>query len=283
MFSVYPLPNHALQANDARALQRCAVAPASPVALTELLHLMDADAAAAPADPSFLVPVWRVRAGAVLAREGAPCEHLQLVRSGSFKCHKTLEDGYEQVLSLAGPGTVLGFEAVCSGRHPNSVVALEDSTVCALPLRELDDWRRQCTAIDHALQHALSRQLGRAGEFAEMMAAVAAEVRLARFLVWLSASMAERGQSPRRLYLRMSRRDIASLLGVAHETVSRSFTALAEWGCLQVDNRQVEILDLEALRSCSRSTRGTADDTTHTRGAQPSRHRAAPRLVAALA
>ena len=52
--------------------------------------------------------------------------------------------------------------------------------------------------------------------------AVAADARLARFLVQLSARMAECGQSPRRLLLRMNRRDIANHLGLAHETISRS-------------------------------------------------------------
>jgi CRP/FNR family transcriptional regulator len=132
--------------------------------------------------------------------------------------------------------------------------------VYALPLRELDRWRALHPALDHALQLALSRRLARAVEIAEMMAPVAAEARLARFLLWLSAWMAQRGQSPRRLLLRMSRRDIASLLGVAHETVSRSFTALADWGAVQVDIREVEILDANKLRGCARNTRGLVDD-----------------------
>jgi CRP/FNR family transcriptional regulator len=204
--------------------------------------------------------LWRLRSGATLAHEDAPAESLHVVRSGTFKCQRVAEDGYEQVLSFAAPGDVLGFDAIHRGRHPGSVVALEDSTVFTLPLRELDRLRQHCPALDQGLQHALSRQLAGAGEIAEMMAAVAAEVRLARFLVWLSGRMAERGQSPRRLRLRMSRRDIASLLGVAHETVSRSFTALAELGLLRVDNREVEILDAAGLRRCTRSTRGGIDD-----------------------
>ena len=95
----------------------------------------------------------------------------------------------------------------------------------------------------------------RRGELAEMMAAVAAEVRLARFLLQLSRRMDECGQSPRRFHLRMSRRDIASYLGVAHETVSRSFGALARWGWLRVDNREVEILDLPGLKHFALNTR----------------------------
>ena len=105
----------------------------------------------------------------------------------------------------------------------------------------------------------------RRGELAEMMAAVAAEVRLARFLLQLSRRMAECGQSPRRFHLRMSRRDIASYLGVAHETVSRSFGALARWGWLRVDNREVEILDLPGLKQFALNTRRAVDDGPHRR------------------
>jgi CRP/FNR family transcriptional regulator len=261
-------------ARSAWMVQRHALNGAPATALQDLLQVIGCGAKAETTAAGFALPVWRARNGVELLHEGAAAEAVHVVRSGSFKCVKTSEDGYEQVLSFAGPGEVLGFEAISRGHHTASVIALEDSTAFTLPLRELDAWRQRFPSLDHALQFALSRQLARGADVAEMMAAVAAETRLARFLVWLSACMAERGQSPRRLYLRMSRRDIASLLGVAHETVSRSFSALADWGCLRVDNREVEILDEAALRACTRGTRGGPDD-----GTRPS---AAPRARAAL-
>jgi CRP/FNR family transcriptional regulator len=155
---------------------------------------------------------------------------------------------------------VLGFEALAMTQQLLTVVALEDSSVYALPLRELDVWRRQSAPLDHALQRALCAQLASATDIAGMMAAVAAEVRLARFLVWMSARMAARGQSPHRLFLRMSRRDIASLLAVAHETVSRGFAVLAASGYVTVDNREVEIRDMEGLKACTRYTRRETDE-----------------------
>jgi CRP/FNR family transcriptional regulator, anaerobic regulatory protein len=102
-----------------------------------------------------------------------------------------------------------------------------------------------------------------------MMAAVAAEVRLARFLLQLSRRMAECGQSSRRFHLRMSRRDIASYLGVAHETVSRSFGSLSRWGWLRVDNREVEILDLPGLKQFALNTRRALDDGPHSPSPRP--------------
>ena len=250
-----------------------AMADTAPAQLGDVLRALGADAhgqADGRADgraDSCAVGLWRVPKGASLYHEGDHCAAIHVVRSGTFKSLKTLEDGYEQVLGFASRGDVLGFEAWADNQHPFGVVALEDSTLFTLPLRELDVWRTQCPAFDHALMARLAGQLNRLGETAELMAAVAAEVRLARFLVGLSASMAARGESPTRLLLRMTRRDIASLLGVAHETISRGFALLAEWGYLRVDIREVEILNLDGLRVCARSTRRDAEETMHRRHA----------------
>ena len=99
------------------------------------------------------------------------------------------------------------------------------------------------------------------------MSAVAADVRLARFLVQLSAQMAERGQSSRRLLLRMNRRDIANHLGLAHETISRAFRVLSDAGWLRVEDREVEILDLEGLTHCAHATRSLNHDEADPHGA----------------
>jgi CRP/FNR family transcriptional regulator len=200
--------------------------------------------------------VCNVGQDAPLMHEGAALHTLYVVRTGSLKTVKTLVDGYEQLLSLALPGDLLGFEALHHGSLPASVVALEDSTVYALPVSRLQELRQNHPLLDYAIHRTLSRQLVHAAEAAELMSAVASDVRLARFLLWMSGRMVELGQSPRRLLLRLSRRDIASLLGVAHETVSRAFTNLADEGCIKVDNRDVELLDMERLAARACSTRG---------------------------
>jgi CRP/FNR family transcriptional regulator len=229
--------------------------------LADMLHMMRLDTdQSEPEDMSAMLPVWCVRKDAPLFHEGSPTDTLYVLRSGSLKCVKSSEDGYHQVLSFVGPGEVLGFESLHRGQHRTSAIALEVSTVFAIPVQTLGSLRQQSPLFDEALQNAISRQLDGAGDMAELMAAVAADARLARFLMWLSARMTAAGQSAHRLRLRMCRRDIASLLGVAHETVSRSFTNLADDGLVQVLNRDVDILDFEGLRQRARCTRGVADD-----------------------
>jgi CRP/FNR family transcriptional regulator len=208
--------------------------------------------------PEAQVPVAtrRVPALSPLFVEGAPADALYLGRHGHFKIVSTNREGYEQVLDFAGRGALLGCEVLGRANHASSAVALDDSSAWVLPLRDLRALRRSVPAFDDVLHRALAAQLQHVGEMAELMSAVAAEVRLARFLLHQSARAVASGQSPRRLLLRMSRRDIASYLGLAHETISRCMTLFARWGCLEVHNREVEILDPRVLSACARSTRG---------------------------
>lgn len=264
-----------------------ASAAACEGSVTEVLQLLGAlPLEAPPIDATIMsavrIPIRRVRGGATLVEAGAPATMLYAVRYGSFKCLRIAEDGYEQVLGFSGQRDVLGFDGLCSGRYPSTFVALEDAAAYALRFDELDRLRRRIEPLDRALQKALSAQLSNAAGIADVMAAVAAEVRLARFLLQRAACMAACGQSSFRLRLTMSRRDIASHLGVAHETVSRSFGELVDWGYLRVDHREVEIVDAAALKSLAGSTRGPLDDRLRGLGRQAaacghgasSRHRA---------
>jgi CRP/FNR family transcriptional regulator len=47
----------------------------------------------------------------------------------------------------------------------------------------------------------------------------------------------------------MSRVDIGNYLGLTVETVSRVFSRMQKMDILQVDNKEIEILDLEGLRT----------------------------------
>lgn len=255
-----PNANQLLDGQGAWYLSRSAALPGNGAALLRLLGVVPTVDDLATID--FQVATRRVRNGQTLFHEGGHAEAVHFVAVGTFKCLHVAEDGYEQVLGFTGRGEVLGYDALASGIHPTTAVALEDSTVFAVTQAELSALCRSVPAFEHALHRELSRQLALRVSIANLMAAVSAEVRLARFLVQLSERMAESGQSARRLLLRMSRRDIASHIGVAHETVSRSFGALAQWGCLAVCNREIEILDPQRLRDCARSTRGLGDEHT---------------------
>ena len=254
-----------------------------PGSLGDLLRLLGEHSIDLHDRDRLPITMRRVRAGTTLVREGAQLEFLYFVRDGSLKLERIREDGYVQVLGLAGRADVIGFEAICTRHHASTVIALEDSTVYALSVSELGALRARMPALDQGLQNTLSAQLARAADTIEVMSAVASEVRLARFLILYAARMAQWGRSPGRFKLRLSRRDIASLLGVAHETVSRSFGELIKWGYLRVERREVEIVDPDGLADLARNTRGLVRERVASVAARPAvAAKTAPRTKRAL-
>jgi CRP/FNR family transcriptional regulator len=93
----------------------------------------------------------------------------------------------------------------------------------------------------------LSKEVHVDTEMVAVLASHSAEERLAAFLSSLSARYKSRGLSPREFNLSMSRTEIASFLGLAVETVSRTFSRFQEQGLLKVDRKLVQLLDMQAL------------------------------------
>ncbi|TNF86189.1 MAG: hypothetical protein EP300_14145 [Gammaproteobacteria bacterium] len=81
-----------------------------------------------------------------------------------------------------------------------------------------------------------------------MLARKDADGRIASFLDDLASRYWSRGYSASAFLLSMSRQDIGCYLGLAVETVSRTLTRFQECGVLQVNRREVEILDHDTLR-----------------------------------
>lgn len=223
-------------------------------------------------------PMKRVRAGRSLVVEGQSFEKLHLVSGGSFKCVQTDMDGYEQVLAFAIHGDIIGLDGLGQLRHGSGAVALEDSTVVTLPVQELLSLGRQVPALEVLLHNAAGAEVARRGDTQYLMAAPSSEVRVARFLLQFARRQAALGHSERRLRMCMTRRDIASYLGVAHETVSRALTALAQDGCIVVSHRDIELVDFSALNELQRVTRGRQ---TRERRADTARKATAAALVKA--
>jgi CRP/FNR family transcriptional regulator len=199
----------------------------------------------------------RIRADVPLLHEGMPFEHLYFVCAGSLKVVQVDSEGYEQVLGFALHGDTVGLDGMSRGRHASGAVALEDSTVAIMPYRELVSGSHRFEAIERLMQKAIGAELLRRSDTQYLMSAASSEVRVARFLLHFAQRQNAMGYSDRRIRLRMTRRDIASHLGVAHETVSRALTTLSQCGCIGVTYRDIEILDASRLHEIQRVTRGT--------------------------
>ena len=190
----------------------------------------------------------RVKRGEHLYRAGEAFGSIYAVRSGFFKTDVLLEDGREQVTGFQMTGELLGLDGISTETHSCNAVALEDSEVCAIPFSHLEGLSREIQTLQHHFHKVMSREIVRDHGVMMLLGTMRAEERLAAFLLNLSQRFTARGYSPAEFYLRMTREEIGSYLGLKLETVSRAFPRFQEEGLIAVQQKHVRILDIIKLK-----------------------------------
>ncbi|MBU6460430.1 MAG: fumarate/nitrate reduction transcriptional regulator Fnr [Proteobacteria bacterium] len=190
----------------------------------------------------------RVHAGETLYHAGEPFHAIYAVRSGFFKSLLGSQEGREQVIAFHMSGEIMGMDGIASDTYMCDTVALEDSEVCLIQYHHLENILQSCNSIQHHFHKLMSREIMRDQNVMMLLGSMRADERLAVFLLNLSLRYSARGFSRHEFYLRMSRSDIASYLGLKIETISRIFSSFQAEGYLEVHQKHVIIKSLEKLQ-----------------------------------
>jgi len=184
-------------------------------------------------------------AGEHLFRSGDEFHSLASVRAGCFKSYVIGRDGEEQVLGFYLPGEIIGLDAIHCGAHTANIVALDTSTICSIGFESISSMARQMPRLQSELFRIMSHRISELELFAGDWTA---NQRIAMFVLSLSERFSHRGYSETEFILPMSRRDIASFLRLATETVSRVLARFQKSGLLQVDRKQLRIRNIDEMR-----------------------------------
>jgi CRP/FNR family transcriptional regulator len=143
---------------------------------------------------------------------------------------------------------LIGLDVIGNGRFQADAVTLEASQVCVIPFDALQALSHDVPTLQHQFNRMMSREIARKQAAMLLLGGTPAEQRVAAFLLDLARRMRARGYSASSLVLRMSRREIGSLLGLTLETVSRTLSRLQTAGLLAVRTRHVQIADARGLQ-----------------------------------
>ncbi len=194
----------------------------------------------------------RIKRGENLYRAGSRFEAIYAIRSGFFKTDVLLEDGRDQVTGFQMAGELLGLDGIYTENHTCNSIALEDSEICSIPYGRLENISREIPTLQHHFHKVMSREIVRDHGVMMLLGTMRAEERLAAFLLNLSQRFNARGFSSSEFYLRMTREEIGSYLGLKLETVSRAFSRFQDEGMITVQQKHIRILDIEKLRNLVR-------------------------------
>lgn len=185
--------------------------------------------------------------GEHLYRGGEEFTAIFALRSGSVKSYLTHESGMEHVTSFKLPGDLLGLSGINGNHYTNSAIALETSSVCDIPFNQLEQLCKEIPSLQHHILEMMSKEIQEEHEKIAVCSKLSAEARLASVLLTLSDRFHHRGYSATEFNLSMSRSDIANMLGLAVETISRLFTHFQEDGLIEADRKHIKLLDMQRL------------------------------------
>lgn len=220
--------------------------------LTDICNLLQIPTPNCSHDDEALFQHVRFKAGQRIHTIGQQFESLFIVNSGFLKTVLVDEYGSEQVLSFPMKGDLLGIDGIHADHHASEAVALSDCDIIILPYKTFSALGRTYAELELAMFSVMSRELVREQIMIGMLSALSAEAKVARFLTNLGERFSNLGYSGKKFNLRMTRHEIGSYLGLTLETVSRTLSAFNELGFITVDQREIGIIDPQALKTLRR-------------------------------
>ncbi len=170
------------------------------------------------------------------------------VRAGCVKTMTESANGEEQIVGFHLPGELFGLDGFAENAHTCNAVALETSSVCELPLDNIEMLCHKLPSLQRQMRRIMGKEVAADHKMLLLLGKMTSEERLASFLLSMSARMEERHWKENEFNLSMPRQDIANYLGMAVETVSRLFASFQNEKIIVVDRRHITILNMDRLK-----------------------------------
>lgn len=193
----------------------------------------------------------RLSPGQALFERGGQGEDLCCVLEGALRVGAAQADGTASLLAWLEPGQWFGEISMLDGLpRTHDAVADGPSSVWLLPHAELQAWLEAHPACWRDVARLACTKLRLAFEVLEDIAQLPLQQRLAKRLALLAEGY---GHAAPRRRIRLPQEQLALMMGVSRQTVSKALHGLADRGLLAVHYGEIELMDLAALRALSRS------------------------------
>lgn len=172
---------------------------------------------------------------------------LHCIHQGKVKICKTGPDGREQIIRLIGPGDIMGYRSLLGGgTYSSFAVALEECRICFIPRSEFTSLISSQAGLSMRMMGLLSDELKATEHRMVDLAQKSSRQRLAEALLLLKTKfgLEADGQT---LAVKLSREEIAGVVGAAVENVIRLLSEFRREGLIELDRRNIRLLEESRL------------------------------------
>jgi CRP-like cAMP-binding protein len=184
--------------------------------------------------------------GGIVFNRGDTAHGLFMLITGQVKLAVNSPQGTEKVIGIIGPGESFG-EAIIfldQAAFPIYAQATTDSQLLLIPKQVIFNLLERDMTVSRKMLAGLSVRNRQLVQDIESVALLTSTQRLIGYLLQISAGTNATG----RVTLPASKTMIASLLNLTPETLSRTMLKLQQQGLIEVNGKEITIIDLIGLR-----------------------------------
>jgi DNA-binding response OmpR family regulator len=183
--------------------------------------------------------------GSAIYQEGTYSHKIYLILKGVVKCHTMDEDGKELITSLFRADDFLGFTSFVDNiPYQESATAMEDVELAGISKENLKQVLEKNHNISLELMELLTGNIKDIKHQLLRMAYSSVRKKTAQTLLQFAEIMNKKTEDP----IKISRNDLASVAGIATESLIRTLSGFKKEGLIDIEGRNIRIKELKALQ-----------------------------------
>lgn len=207
-----------------------------------------------PADHEQLADLLRrrnLKKGDVLFRKGDEGTALYIIIKGRMKITVPSKLGDEITLAILNRGDFFGEMALLDSLPRSAdATAVEETLLYVLNRSDFLSFLIHNENAVRSILYALSSRLRKTDDFLTEVCFLNISARLARRLLEMSESLIHENKPGSSMELKLTQKDLASLLGTTRETINRELKILRDRGIVSTSRNLITIHNLELLKRC---------------------------------
>jgi CRP-like cAMP-binding protein len=170
------------------------------------------------------------------------------INKGNIKLTKIGIDGKETIVRIVHGGDILGHRSLFTDdNYSATATAMEDTEVCFIDKKFILKLIEKNPSVALNLINKLSRDMGVAERKLTSFHQKNVRERLAELILSLKASHGIKVGNKWKIELKLTREEMATMIGTANETVIRFMTEFKEAGIIEQEGKVLYVTDEEEL------------------------------------
>jgi DNA-binding response OmpR family regulator len=182
---------------------------------------------------------------AIIYKEGNNSNYVYLIISGLIKCHKLDEQGKELTTALCKEDDLFGYTSFTQNlAYQESATAIKETVLVGLSKKALINVLNKNHRVTLELIELLTEDLAGVKNQLLQMAYSSVSKKTAQTILKFAEKLDHKPENK----IKISRNDLASVAGIATETLIRTMSNFKKQGLIEIEGRTIRILDLERLK-----------------------------------